>query len=114
MQILLLQRKFGEALRAAERLNDDLLAKEPEALHMKYTVIGIAKKMLQDEAGARDAFLTAKRFAEKYVSDAPNEAPRHAKLAAILAWLGEKEAAIAEGKRASEIFPGKCRCFRWP
>ncbi len=53
---------------------------------MKYTVIGIAKKMLGDETGAREAFLTAKRFAEKYVSEAPNDAARHSKLAGF--WPG--------------------------
>lgn len=114
VQILLLQRKFDEALRAAEQINDDALAKEPEALPMKYTVIGIAKKLLNDEAGAHEAFLTAKRFAEKHVNEAPNEAARHSKLAAVLAWLGEKEAAIAEGKRATELLPESVDAFDGP
>ncbi|HEX8490883.1 MAG TPA: hypothetical protein VF626_07695, partial [Chthoniobacterales bacterium] len=114
VQILFLQRKFAEGLRAAEQINDDVLAKDPEALPMKYTVIGIGKKVLGDEAGAREAFLTAKRFAEKYVSDAPNEAARHSKLAAVLAWLGEKEAAIAEGIRATELLPENVDAFDGP
>jgi TolB-like protein/Tfp pilus assembly protein PilF len=114
VQILLLQRKFPEALRAAEQIDDNALAKEPEALPMKYTVIGIAKKLSGDEAGARDAFLTAKRYAEKYVSEAPNEAARHSKLAAVLAWLGEKEAAIAEGVRATELLPESVDAFDGP
>ena len=114
VQILLLQRKFAEAVQAAEQINDELLTKEPEALPMKYTVIGIAKKVLGDEAGAREAFLTAKRFAEKYVAEAPNEAARHSKLAAVLAWLGEKEAAIAEGVRATELLPESVDAFDGP
>jgi TolB-like protein/Flp pilus assembly protein TadD len=114
VQILLLQRKFDEALRVAEQINDELLAKEPEAWPMKYTVIGISKKLLGDEAGAREAFLTAKGHAEKYVSDAPNDAARHAKLAPILAWLGEKEAAIAEGLRATELLPESVDAFDGP
>lgn len=114
VQILLLQRKYAEAVRAAEQINDEQLAKEPEALPMKYTVIGIAKKIQKDEAGAREAFLTAKGFAEKYVNEAPNEAARHSKLAAILAWLGEKEAAIAEGKRATELLPESVDAFDGP
>jgi TolB-like protein/Flp pilus assembly protein TadD len=114
VQILLLQRKYPEAVRAAEQLNDEVLTKEPEALPMKYTVIGIAKKMQEDEPGAREAFLTAKRFAEKYVSEVPNEAVRRSKLAAILAWLGEKEAAIAEGKRATELLPESVDAFDGP
>ena len=114
IQILLLQRKFDEALQAAESINDELLAKEPEALSGKYTVIGIAKKLKGDEAGAREAFLASKRFGEKYVNDAPNEAARHAKLGVILAWLGEKEAAIAEGKRATEMLPENVDAFDGP
>ena len=62
VQVLLLQRKFAEALRAAESVNDELLTKEPEALPVKYMVIGIAKKLQGDEAGAREAFLTSKRL----------------------------------------------------
>ncbi|HYJ06560.1 MAG TPA: hypothetical protein VEX43_15600 [Chthoniobacterales bacterium] len=114
VQILLLQRKFPEAVRAAEQINDELLTKEPDALPMKYTVIGIAKKVQGDEAGAREAFLTAKGFAEKYISEAPNEAARHSKLAAILAWLGEKDAAIAEGLRATELLPESVDAFDGP
>lgn len=114
VQVLLLQRKFGEAVRAAEQINDETLSKEPEALPLKYMVIGIARKLQGDESGARESFLTAKRFAEKYVNDAPNEAARHAKLGAILAWLGEKEAAIAEGKRATEMLPETVDAFDGP
>jgi len=114
VQVLLLQRKFAEAVRAAEQINDETLSKEPEALPLKYMVIGIARKLQGDESGARESFLTAKRFAEKYVNDAPNEAARHAKLGAILAWLGEKEAAIAEGKRATEMLPENVDAFDGP
>jgi TolB-like protein/Flp pilus assembly protein TadD len=114
VQILLLQRKFEEALRVAEQINDELLAKEPEAWPMKYTIIGIAKRLLGDEAGAREALLTAKRLTEKYVSDAPNDAARHSKLAAVLAWLGEKDAAIAEGLRATELLPESVDAFDGP
>ena len=77
-------------------------------------VIGIAKKLQGDQEGAREAFLAAKRFVEKYVSDAPNEAARHSKLGLILAWLGEKEAAIAEGKRATEMLPETVDAFDGP
>ena len=77
-------------------------------------MIGIAKKMLKDEAGAREAFLTAKRYAETYLNEAPNEATRHAKLAQILAWLGEKDAAIAEAKRATEMLPESVDAFEGP
>jgi len=114
VQMLLLERKFAEAQRAAESVNDAVLTKEPEALAGKYMVIGIAKKLQGDEAGARESFLESRRLAEKYVNDAPKEAERHAKLAVILAWLEEKEAAIAAGKRATELLPEDVDAFDGP
>ena len=114
VQVLLLERKYAETVRAAESVSDDLLTKEPEGLPLKYMVIGIAKKLQGDEAGAREALLASKRFAEKYVNDAPKEAVRHSKFGVILAWLGEKEAAIAEGKRATEMLPENVDAFDGP
>ncbi|MEY2488138.1 MAG: hypothetical protein QOC70_80 [Verrucomicrobiota bacterium] len=114
VQTQLLQRKYAEALHDAEGIKDDLLGKDLESRCSKYEVIGIARKMLKDEAGAREAFLTAKRYAETYLNEAPNEAKRHAKLANLLAWLGEKDAAIAEAKRATEILPESVDAFEGP
>jgi TolB-like protein/Flp pilus assembly protein TadD len=113
-QTRLLQRKYAEALHDAEGVKDELLGKDLEGLCSKYEVIGIARKMLKDDAGAREAFLTAKRYAEMYLNDAPNEATRHAKLAPLLAWLGEKDASIAEAKRATEMLPESVDAFEGP
>ena len=114
VQTLLLQRKYTEALRVAESVKDELLATIPEGLFSKYECIGIAKKLLKDDAGAREALLIAKGHAEKFVNDAPNEAVRHSKLAEILVWLGEKDAAIAEAKRAMELLPESVDAFEGP
>lgn len=113
-QTRLLQRRYAEALPAAESLKDEALAKDPEGLMGKYGTIGIAKKMLGDEAGAREAFLKTKGYAEKFVADAPTEAKRIDRLAECLAWLGEKEAAIAEAKRATELLPESVDAFDGP
>jgi tetratricopeptide (TPR) repeat protein len=113
-QTRLLQRRYGEALQAAESLRDEVLVKDPEGLMGKYGTMGLAKKMLGDEAGAREAFLKARSYAEKYVADAPNEAKRHGPLAQCLAWLGEKEAAIAEAKRGTELLPESVDAFDGP
>ena len=114
ISIRLVQRKYAEAIHDAESIRDELLEKDLEALCSKYEVIGIAKKMLKDEPGARQALLTAKGYAEKHLNEAPNEAPRRAKLAQILAGLGEKDAAIAEAKRATEILPESVDAFNGP
>ena len=65
-------------------------------------------------AEARAAFLKAKELAEAAVREAPNEASRHARLGRALAYLGEKEAAIAEAKRATELLPESIDAFSGP
>ncbi|HSV62905.1 MAG TPA: hypothetical protein VLH83_06130 [Chthoniobacterales bacterium] len=110
-QTRLLQRRYPEALKMAEGLNEEVLAKDPEGLMGKYGVIGIAKKLMGDAAGAREALLKAKGYAEKWVSDAPSEAKRHSRLAEALAWLGEKDAAIAEAKRGTDLLPESVDAF---
>ena len=113
-QTRLLQRRYEEAAQLADGLKDELLVADPEGLMGKYGTIGIAEKMLGDEAGAKTALLKAKGYAEKYVADAPNEAKRHGRLAECLAWLGEKEAAIAEAKRGTELLPESVDAFEGP
>jgi serine/threonine-protein kinase len=113
-QTRLVQRRYSEAVQAAESLKDEILAKDPEGLLGKYGTLGIAKKILGDSAGAREAFLKAKDLADKFVADGPNEAKRHDRLAECLAWLGEKEAAVAAAKRAIELLPESVDAFEGP
>lgn len=114
VQMLILQRNYAEALREAESVKDELLESDQAGICSKYAVIGLAKKMLNNETGSREALLTAKSSAEKYVNEAPNEAPRHATLAYVLALLGEKDAAIAESKKATELLPESVDSFSGP
>ena len=113
-QTRLLQRRYAEALQLAEGLKDEALKDDSEALMGKYGTIGIAKKLMGDDVGAREALTKAKGYAEKWVSEAPNEAKRHDRLAEALAWLGEKDAAIAEAKRAMELLPESVDAFDGP
>jgi TolB-like protein len=114
MQMRLLQRKYAEVLERAATLKDELLASDQEKLIGKYGMMGIAKKVTHDETGAREALLKAKGLLEKYVSEAPEEAKRHSRFAEVLAWLGEKEPAIAEAKRATELLPESIDAFDGP
>jgi tetratricopeptide (TPR) repeat protein len=115
INILLLQRKYAEALRAAEGLSDDASGwGESGSHHAKNVVIGIAKKEMGDEAGARAAFLKAKEVVKKGVDEAPEEAGRHAQFAMILACLGEKDVALKEAKRATELLPESKDAFEGP
>lgn len=114
MQMRLLQRNYAEVLERAATLKDELLAPDQEKLIGKYGMMGIAKKVTHDEAGAREALLKAKGLLEKYISEAPEDSKRHSRLGEALAWLGEKDAAIAEGKRATELLPESIDAFDGP
>src|SRR5437773_361373 len=104
--VFLLERKYQEALREAESLPDDLLAPiHPAALYSKYFLIGFARKALQDEPGARAAFLKAKDLLEAQLKESPDAPDMHIQLAKVLAHLGEKDAALAEARRATELLP---------
>jgi TolB-like protein/Flp pilus assembly protein TadD len=101
VQLLMLQRKFPEALAVLKQLSPDLShdSKPREFLE------GAIYTFLNDREKARFAFEHARPIAEQSLREAPNDAFRHALLGQILAGLGEKEAAIAEGKRAVNLLP---------
>src|SRR5216117_543947 len=104
--VFVLERKYQEALREAESLPDDLLAPiHPAALYSKYFLIGFARKALQDEPGARAAFLKAKDLLQAQLKESPDAPDMHIQLAKVLAHLGEKDAALAEARRATELLP---------
>jgi TolB-like protein/Tfp pilus assembly protein PilF len=114
MQVQLLRRKFTDALRRGATLKDEVLGSDLEKLLGKYGMMGIAKKATGDEAGAREALLKAKEIAYKYVIEAPEDSKRHGRLAEILAWLGEKEGAIYEAIRGTELLPESVDAFDGP
>ena len=101
VQLLMMQRKFPEALAVLKQLSPDLShdSKPREFLE------GAIYTFLNDREKARSAFEHARPIAEQSLREAPNDAFRHALLGQILAGLGEKEAAIAEGKRAVNLLP---------
>src|SRR5262249_33333791 len=113
-EVFLLQRKYQNGLEAAERLSDDQVAGYPGGLWSKYYFIGCARKALQDQPGARTAFLRAKSAAEDELKQNPEAAKLHMLLAKALAQLGEKDAALAEAQRATELLPESKDAFGGP
>lgn len=104
VNLLFLQRDFAGALREISKVTDETTL-DYGKLAYKYLIEGIARRKLQDEAGARTAFLKGKEIAERNMREAPEDPERHAHYAQVLACLGEKDAAIAEAKRATELRP---------
>ena len=58
-----------------------------------------------DKTRAQAEFEHARVISEKLLREAPEDPARHAQHGLILARLGQKEEAIAEGKRAVELLP---------
>jgi TolB-like protein/Flp pilus assembly protein TadD len=112
--VFLLEQKYKEGLREAESLPDDLLTSIPSALCGKYYLIGFARKALRDETGARAAFLKAKDLVEAQLKQSPDAADMHIQLAKVLAYLGQKDAALAEAQRAAELRPESKDAFGGP
>jgi TolB-like protein/Tfp pilus assembly protein PilF len=114
LEVFLLERKYQEALHEAESLSDGLLAGIPAALCGKYYLLGFVRKALHDEAGARAAFLKAKDLLEAQLKQSPDSPDLRIQLAKVLAYLGEKDAALAEARRATEILPESKDAFGGP
>jgi TolB-like protein/Tfp pilus assembly protein PilF len=113
-EMFLLERKYQEGLQQAESLPDDQIAAFPEGLCAKFYYIGFARKALQDEPGARAAFEKAKSSAEEQLRRSPDSEDAHIQLAKVLAQLGEKEAAVAEVQRATDLRPESKDAFGGP
>jgi len=114
LDVFLLERKYQEALHEAEGLSDGLLAGIPAALCSKYYLLGFVRKALHDEAGARPAFLKAKDLLEVQLKQSPDSPDLRIQLAKVLAYLGEKDAALTEARRATEILPESKDAFGGP
>ena len=112
--VLLLERKYQEGLEAAEKLPDNEIAAFPGHSWSKYYYIGFARKALGDETGARAAFLKAKSIVEDQLKRTPDNADVHIQRAKVLAYLGERESALGEVQRATEIVPEGKDAFGGP
>ncbi|PYL67263.1 MAG: hypothetical protein DMF20_04015 [Verrucomicrobia bacterium] len=113
-EVFLLERKYQEGLQQAESLQDDQVAAFPGGLWAKYYYIGFARKALHDEPGAKAAFEKAKSAAEEWARRSPDSEDAHIQLAKVLAYLGEKDAALAEAQRATELRPASKDAFGGP
>jgi TolB-like protein/cytochrome c-type biogenesis protein CcmH/NrfG len=113
MKFLMLQRKFAEALAALRQMPQEVFHDSTAPVPRTF-LEGILYSYLNDKEKARAAFESARSVAEQSLRESPDNAFRHGLLGEILAGLGQKEAAIVEGRRAVELLPESQDAFDGP
>ena len=112
--VLIWQRRFPEALALVQKFPGETFNTDSSAPVPKASVEGTIHLLQGDQAAAQAEFEKARIVSETLLRDAPEDAARHAQLGLILAALGRKEEAIAEGKRAVELRPESQDAFDGP
>jgi TolB-like protein/Flp pilus assembly protein TadD len=103
--ILTLERKFPDALEVLERFRGDTMFTTTTAPYPTAFAKGLIHLLQGDKTKAQADLERARVVSEKLLREAPTDAARHAQHGLILAALGQKQEAIAEGKRAVELLP---------
>jgi len=102
--LLMLQRKFPEALAVLNELPQEVLH-DSTAPVSKAAFEGMLYFFQGNKAKAQAAFQRARPFAEQSLRESPGDAARHIQLGFILTGLDRKQEALAEGRRAVELTP---------
>lgn len=103
--ILTLERKFPEALQLLERFRGETMLTTATAPAPKPLMQGLIHLLQGDKTKAQPELERARLISERLLREAPEDSARHVQHGLILAALGRKEEAIAEGKRAVELLP---------
>ena len=112
--ILRLKRNFPEALEVLQQFRGETLYNTTTAPSPKAFLEGELYRLQGDEAKARTAFEQARVASDELLRAAPADAARHGQHGLILAALGQKQEAVAEGKRAVELLPESEDAFDGP
>ncbi len=112
--ILMLQRKFADALQVAQQFRGETLNYPETGPRPKAFLEGRLYLYQGDKIRAQAAFERARLAAEQLVREAPGDPGRHVQLGAVLAGLGLKEDAINEGRKAVELVPESQDAFDGP
>jgi len=112
--VLMLQRKFPEALAVVQKFHGETLITYTTAPAPKAFLQGTIHFLEGDKPRAQIEFEKARVVSEQLLRDAPEDPARHAQHGIILAALGRKAEAIAEGKRAVEMVPESQDAFDGP
>ncbi len=103
--MLTLERKYPEALQTLERYRGETMYTTTTAASPKAYLKGMIYLLQGDETKAQAELEHARVISEQLLREAPDDSARHGQHGIILAALGQKQEAIAEGKRAVELLP---------
>jgi TolB-like protein/Flp pilus assembly protein TadD len=112
--ILRLKRNFPEALQVLQQFGGETLHNTTTGPSPKAFLEGEIYLLQGDEAKARTALEHALVVSDELLRAAPADPARHGQHGVILAALGQKQEAIAEGKRAVELLPESEDAFDGP
>ena len=101
----MLERDFNTAKQVLDSTPLTEISYLTGGLTPKSFLAGCTALALHDATSAKDNFEAARKAFESAAAEAPNNADRHAGLGLCLAFMGRKEDAIREGKRAVELKP---------
>jgi TolB-like protein/Tfp pilus assembly protein PilF len=99
--LLMLQRKFHDAVAILKQLPGDVRSDDKPKEYLEGTLY----IFVNDKEHALAAFQRARSILEKVIQQGSDDASHHMMLGMVFAGLGEKDAAIAEGKRAMQLLP---------
>ena len=99
--LLTLQRKFQDAMALLKQLPDDPVGDEKPKEYLE----GALYSFVNDKEQAQSSFRRARLVLEKAIQEGSDDAMHHIMLALVLAGMGEKDAAIAEGRLAVALLP---------
>lgn len=103
--MLMLERKYSDALQKLERYPGEAMFTTTTAPSPKAYLKGMIYLLQGDKTKAQTELEHARAISEKLLGEAPEDSARHAQHGMILATLGQKAEAIAEGKRGVELLP---------
>jgi TolB-like protein/Flp pilus assembly protein TadD len=103
--VLTLERKLPEALQVLERFRGETMFTNTTAPCPEAFLAGLIHLLQGDKTKAQPELEHARLVSEKLLREAPEDSARRGQHGRILAALGQKQEAIAEGKRAVELLP---------
>ena len=104
-EVAMIERDFAGARKILETSPLTEISYTNEGVTPKNFLIGLCLLAQGDKDGAQKFFELARPIFESQVKDAPDSAERHANLGWCYAFMGRKEDAIREGRRAVELKP---------